>query len=1175
MRMFWHFFRLEWRFAWRTGLPAILFLIAGAATVTVLTHLNFGGLYPNAPMAIEWVHAFFGAGVSLALAAVFFVPAAVRDFAARTDELVFSAPVDERSYYTGRFAGVFAVALVAALGISVGILVAPLIPWRGVLYGPVNWGAHRMALVMFTLPNLFIAGACSYAFASWVRHPFTGLGAAVALLVIGYGVPHVLIDVIPDHRWAAMADPFGFTSLKVILEKWGPASGAPQDQYVTLRGLMLWNRCAWVALSAGVFALAYRRCDYRRRLEKSKAKAAAAVAPIPFRAVTTAGNVGPAQRWIRQWLSIVRIDLKGIVREPLFLIVAVGLFAQACFSFWGRLTAAHLYWKRQLPTSPAVLANLEDGFTPLFVIILALYGGYFVWRERSERVHELKDSLAVPESAVYGAKLFSLAMLIGGMMAIATATGIIVQLILGGHPDLGLYAIGMGLQEFPFYFTLAVGAIAIQAVCPGKYFGYVACAAILGLTSAIWIALDIRSGLVIFAYRPFESTRGLISWSGWFWFNLYWLWWSGLLAIFAILVWPRGVGEGWRRHLREARVRFTFARRCAAAVLAVGVIATGGVIYYNISILNGWKTRRENEALAVAYEKAYGQYAALPQPVVTDVDCAVDLFPDRRGFALKGTEWLENRTGGPVGELHFTLSRESSVEVPAAYLKVDDRQLGYCVYRLFTPMQPGERRQITLHVGWVLRGFENDTSHNRLRRDATFLDWTMFPTLGYSTAHETRDRDVRAKAGLLGRSHPNPLPNPEGNPAALLNTTVTLSTAPNQIAIAPGALEREWTESGRRYFRYRSQQGVIRSFALSSADYLVARAEAAGTKLALYYRPDSAGNIAVILRAAEDSVEYYTRHIGPCPQKEIRLVEVAERPWQDLTAATPGTVFISENDGFQAKPAAPGTVDPLRYLIACQLVQQWWGHDIGRDPVDTRWVIDTVQQYAALQIAADGRFEKAALEWTRWTRAENLTSAPTPTRLGKWSALGGLGLLYLGSVCGHEALEPVLTGTFAAMRAPTAPAWGIRAFETALNSRIAPEKRYLIAHVERDLVPLTIELRSAVVRARADGSYQTDVRLRVERSRMDENGRSAEPVSGSARLSLFGPAQNARSAPPQSPLSETTVDLTQTWMNVSLVSATRPAFVASSDDFDDFFVYDRTVFVRAHARIPVTEGDRR
>jgi ABC-2 type transport system permease protein len=1170
--MFSHFLRFEWRSAWRTGLPAILFLVAAGSTVAMLTAGHFW-TYPNAPMVIEWMHAFLGAGVTLALAALFFVPAATRDFAARTDELVFSAPVAKGPYLGGRFAGAFAAALFAALGVSAGFLIAPSIPWSHAVYGPVNWGGHRMAFILFTLPNLLIAGGCTFAFASWVRHPFTGLGAVVALLAIGYGVPHVLIDVVRDHRWAAMADPFGLTTLKVVWEKWEPASGNPRDQYVTLSGLMLWNRGAWLAVSAGLFAAAYRRFDYRRRPEKAKAKAVITAALVPFRSAPAASVVSPARLWLQQWASIVRFDLKGIVREPLFIIVALGMFAQGLFSFWGRLTRVHLYWNRQFPTSAAVLNNLQDDFIPLFFVILAIYAGYLVWRERSERVYELKDSLPASESVLYAAKLFSLVVVLSGMMAIATATGIFVQVLLGGHPDLAVFATGMCLWEFPFFCTLAVAAVAIQAVCPGKYIGYVVCLALLGVNAAVWGALDVRNGLVIFAYRSFESVPGLYSWAGWFWFNLYWLWWCGLLAIFSVLVWPRGVGEGGKRRLREAWVRFTSARRWTAVALGLCVIGTGSVIYYNISVLNGWETRRESEAIAVAYEKAYGQYAALPQPVVTDVDYTIDLFPEKRGFALTGTVWLENRTGGPVGELHFTFNRgyENAVEVPDAYLKINDGRLGYCVYRLFTPMKPGERRQITVRAGWMLRGFENDTSHSRLARDTTYLDWKLFPTLGYSTARETNDRDVRAKADLFGRLRPNPLPNPEGDPAAPLNSVVTVSTAPNQIAIAPGALEREWTESGRRYFRYRCENGLLRYLAISSADYSVARREVAGVKLALYYRPETSGNIAAILRAAEDSIEYYTRHIGPCPQQEIRLVEITTRPWEDYSFATPGAVFISENDGFYARPAPAGVFDPLRYLIASKLVQQWWGHDIRRDPIDTRWVIDTVQQYAALQIAAEGRFEKAELQWLRQERAENFTSAPTPTRLGKWSALGGFGLAYLGSVCGHESLEPALAGTYAAIRSRVIPAWGIGSFETALNSRVAPDKRYLVSHLERDLMLLEIELRKADVSRRPDGSYQTDIRMRVERNRVDDSGRSAEPPAGSVRLSLLGARPNLRSGQHELPLSETTVPLTQTWTDVSLVSTQRPAFVGSEDDFDTFFVYDRTTFTGDRRTIPVTE----
>ncbi len=49
----------------------------------------------------------------------------------------------------------------------------------------------------------------------------------------------------------------------------------------------------------------------------------------------------------------------------------------------------------------------------------------------------------------------------------------------------------------------------------------------------------------------------------------------------------------------------------------------------------------------------------------------------------------------------------------------------------------------------------------------------------------------------------------------------TVSTSPDQVALAPGDLQREWSENGRRYFHYRTSGRVVPFFAFLSALFAV------------------------------------------------------------------------------------------------------------------------------------------------------------------------------------------------------------------------------------------------------------------------------------------------------------------------------------------------------------------
>ncbi len=106
-----------------------------------------------------------------------------------------------------------------------------------------------------------------------------------------------------------------------------------------------------------------------------------------------------------------------------------------------------------------------------------------------------------------------------------------------------------------------------------------------------------------------------------------------------------------------------------------------------------------------------------------------------------------------------------------------------------------------------------------------------------------------------------------------VNVETTISTAPDQIAVAPGSLECEWNQNGRRYFKYKLDHSALNFYSFLSADYTVARQEWNGIKIEVYYLKEQPWNVPKMLRSVEKSLEYYTKNFGPYPQKEVRILE--------------------------------------------------------------------------------------------------------------------------------------------------------------------------------------------------------------------------------------------------------------------------------------------------------------
>ncbi len=66
-----------------------------------------------------------------------------------------------------------------------------------------------------------------------------------------------------------------------------------------------------------------------------------------------------------------------------------------------------------------------------------------------------------------------------------------------------------------------------------------------------------------------------------------------------------------------------------------------------------------------------------------------------------------------------------------------------------------------------------------------------------------------------------------------------VSTSADQIALAPGYLQREWTENGRRYFHYKMDRPMLPFYCFLSARWDVKRGEWHGVPIEIYHDPEA------------------------------------------------------------------------------------------------------------------------------------------------------------------------------------------------------------------------------------------------------------------------------------------------------------------------------------------------
>jgi len=285
----------------------------------------------------------------------------------------------------------------------------------------------------------------------------------------------------------------------------------------------------------------------------------------------------------------------------------------------------------------------------------------------------------------------------------------------------------------------------------------------------------------------------------------------------------------------------------------LGFAGAGAVIFANTNVFNEYVPGDEHERLRALYEQRYKEHEELSQPRLTDVNLHVDIFPEERRVRLKGSYELVNKSGETIETLHLNLDKRLDVldlSLKDDALETNDTDVGYRIYRLCDPLAPGEGLALDFDLAINVEGFVNNGPNHEIVANGTFFDnSTYLPRVGYLRERELKDPRIRRKQGLdAARRLADPSDStacrvaffPDGD---WISFEATVSTSPDQIALAPGYLQREWEEGGRRYFHYKMDRPIDYFFAFVSGRYAVLRDSWNDVSIEVYHHPQHNYNI--------------------------------------------------------------------------------------------------------------------------------------------------------------------------------------------------------------------------------------------------------------------------------------------------------------------------------------------
>ena len=973
--MFKTFFQFELRSWLRSPMPWIfLFIIGllsffGTISDEVTIGGSFGNVWKNAPFVTQNWYAAFSL-LCILLTTAFLNTAAIRDFERQTSQIIFSKPIGKGGYYFGHFAAALLVSIIPMLGVSLGM-------WTGAglngmfnwlepnRFGPFEFKGHLMGVLLFALPNTLFVGGVLYAVAINTRSTLYSFVAATALLV-GYIVAGNLLRDLDNEQLAMLLDPFGFRAFGIETKYW--TVDEKNHQALGLTGGLLLNRLLWSAVGLLALYVGYRLFNFSEKKTggKKAAKADSAeesqsiksLGALPRVAVSSSMGTVFGQLW-----SQFKTEWLGIVRSTAFILLAIlGLLNCVPNLF----SANDGYGTHELPVTYTMVNLIRGSFYMFSIIIMVYFSGMVVWKERSNRVSEITDALPTKNWTIWAGKYKAVLGVMLVLQVLVMLAAMLAQKALGFNDlNLWVYIREMLLIDMlGFAFTLAL-AFFIQALSPNMYLGFFITIMFIIVNSFVWSTVKIDSNMVQFGETPSYILSDFYGYQpfgkGLFWFNAYWGLFCSLLALAAILFWPRGKESGWKQRLRIARMEWSHYRVFGYSAISLFLL-TGGWTFYNTQILNPYVNSGKEERYQFDYEIRYKKFEGRAQPRVYDVKYDIDLRPETRSLFVKGWFKARNISDKAIDTLFVNtpLHGEFDIKNERLSLLLNDSTLHWRMYKFEPALQPGDSLTLEFSTRFEPKGFENEVTWRRVVQNGTFLENSeIMPIFGYQEGNEMSDKNRRQHYGLPEKSRRPPLNRQDtlhrmdayiGLNSDWVNVETILRTAPDQIAIGPGSLLREWEENGRRCFQYKLDHASFNFYSFLSARYQVARRDWNGVKLEVYYQPGHDFNVERMLNAMEKSLDYYTKNFGPYYHKQCRIIEFPR--FSDFAQSFPGTMPYSEGVGFiQDFRPEDDDIDLMYYVAAHEIGHQYWGHqECGALMQGGEMLVETFAQWSALMV---------------------------------------------------------------------------------------------------------------------------------------------------------------------------------------------------------------------------------
>ncbi|SNR70690.1 ABC transporter permease/M1 family aminopeptidase [Lutibacter flavus] len=889
-----------------------------------------------------------------------------RDFKSEMHTILYSYPFTKSDYLFGKFFSSFLIVTLIVLAIGFGMFIGFRLPGtNSEIISSFRFASYLQAYFIYIIPNVFLFGAIVFATVTFTRNISAGFIVVVMLMLI-QGVSESLLNDIDNRFLSAMLDPFGSQAANYYTRYWTVAE--QNELLLPIKGVVIYNRLLWLAIATVIFGLVFKYFSFSQNalsfsFKKQKAER---VTKSNFGGITrielpkVSYDFSFIQNLKTSW-KLSNLDFKFIIKSwPFLSILLVGLIFILIMSIsLGEISGTKTY-----PTTWQMLLYPGNTFSLFINILTFLYAGMLVQRAKMAKSNHLIDVTPIPNWSLLLSKFVALLKMQVVLLFVIMVGGIIFQIYRGYYNfEIDQYLYELLIIKFIHFAIWAFLALFIQTLVGNAYLGlFILLVISIGLPFLSFAGIEQS----IFKYNQapgysYSDMNGYGSFfSRYMTYKIYWVFAGIVLLIVSALFWVRGLPHSFKERLSIAKSRFKGAYLIGFVVFLVAFLSLGFRIYYENNVLNDRTSIKERELLQVEWEKKYRKFENKTQPRIVAVNVAMNIFPKELDFNATGTYIMVNKSSEKIDSIllnhnkypsTFTFNKKNT-------LVLEDTIHNFDIYKLEKELLPGDSLQLTFEVKNKPNTFLR--VHSDVNENGTFINnKVLFPSLGYASGGELRDDKVREKYELP-KNELRPFPT---DSSALGGTYIskdsdwidfeaTVSTSKDQIAIAPGYLQKEWEEDGRRYFHYKMDSKILNFYAFNSAKYEVKKDTWNDVNLEIYYHKGHEYNLDRMLEGMKASLDYNSNYFSPYQHKQARIIEFP-RTEGSFAQSFPNTIPFSEGVGFIADvdDSDKGGVDYGFAITVHELAHQWWAHQvIGADVKGATMLSESMSDYVKLKV---------------------------------------------------------------------------------------------------------------------------------------------------------------------------------------------------------------------------------